>query len=814
MGKRSVRVFLALVFALLLPGSPAWAGDGAPVSMEISTVYGDMGKFGSHIPLVITFYGQSETPFNGTVNVKTLESTPDNSDEVYQYSFPVSVKLAETEKKEIYIPLGQKSSGIHVALCDQGGREVDSCSLSFDVSRDMGRLLIGGLAGEEEELSYFDGVHLEYGMVDSRLILLDQKALPSDARGLELLDILLINGFSTESLTEDQRTAILQWVERGGTLLLGTGQEAEKVLGGFSEDLGGVRIRGYEKKKVGLGVEYAQDSPEDAQVELMCAELSVPGGRVVMEGDDIPLLTVIRRGKGKMGFFSYDLGEIRGFAEKTPGYVAEILTKTLGQEAVSQLYYYSSYGRNDDYWSAQSLVSTGSVDRLPRIPLYMAVTAVYILAAGPGLYLYLKKKDLSRYYGISVVIASAAASAVIYLLGTGTRFTSEFYTLATVLDTSGDTVEETTFLDVRTPDSRPFSLRVPVEYSITPLTRSSQYEEQPVQAFDGKQAADVRIAREEDAAVLSASRSRAFDPRYFKLESRGERTFPGRIEGDLRLFEGKLSGYIRNGYDFPLTDSAVFFYGQVCPLGDLEPGEVRELKEEPVLNWPVNMTYLAAQWLVERDSAGKELDDEELLRNTDRRSLYGWYLDQTYGGAYVSGARFSALGPEQGLWEWVSPDGQAADGQVLYTQELEMTTEKGGSVWRSGLYNPQQVVSGNMGYGSDGLSLYGTEPVTVEYFLGTDLDVEKVAFTFISPEFFSGEDFYYIRPFEGEACFYNNETKNYDPVDLSGGGFTESVLAPYLSAENSLVVKYTAEEGDTSGVTSMLPVPVVTGRKR
>lgn len=110
---------------------------------------------------------------------------------------------------------------------------MDSCSLSFDGVPDMGMLLSGGLAGEEEELSYFDGVHLEYGMVDSRLILLDQKALPSDARGLELLDILLINGFSTESLTEDQRTAILQWVERGGTLLLGTGQEAEKVLGDF-----------------------------------------------------------------------------------------------------------------------------------------------------------------------------------------------------------------------------------------------------------------------------------------------------------------------------------------------------------------------------------------------------------------------------------------------------------------------------------------------------------------------------------------------------------------------------------------------------
>ena len=102
----------------------------------------------------------------------------------------------------------------------------------------------------------------------------------------------------------------------------------------------------------------------------------------------------------------------------------------------------------------------------------------------------------------------------------------------------------------------------------------------------------------------------------------------------------------------------------------------------------------------------------------------------------------------------------------------------------------------------------------MEYFLGMDLDVEKVGFTFISPDFFSGEDFYYIRQFGGEVYFYNNETKNYDLVDLSGGAFTESVLAPYLSAENSLVVKYMAGEENSSGVTSLLPVPVVTGRKR
>ncbi len=176
-----------------------------------------------------------------------------------------------------------------------------------------------------------------------------------------------------------------------------------------------------------------------------------------------------------------------------------------------------------------------------------------------------------------MVIASAAASAVIYLLGTGTRFTSEFYTLATVLDTSGDTVEETTFFRCADAGQPSFPAGACGVFHY-PLTRSSQYEEQPVQAFDGKQAADVRIAREEDAAVLSASRSRAFDPRYFKLESRGERTFPGRIEGDLRLFEGKLSGYIRNGYDFPRPTAPSSFTDRSARWEIWSPGRYGSLK--------------------------------------------------------------------------------------------------------------------------------------------------------------------------------------------------------------------------------------------
>ena len=110
--------------------------------------------------------------------------------------------------------------------------------------------------------------------------------------------------------------------------------------------------------------------------------------------------------------FSYDLGEISGFVENNPSYANKMLLDVLGEDNISNIYYYSSYGNDSKYWSAQGLVNTGNADRLPDIPLYAVVIVIYILVVGPGLYLLLKKKDMSRYYGTSVVICSIAASFV------------------------------------------------------------------------------------------------------------------------------------------------------------------------------------------------------------------------------------------------------------------------------------------------------------------------------------------------------------------------------------------------------------------
>jgi hypothetical protein len=113
----------------------------------------------------------------------------------------------------------------------------------------------------------------------------------------------------------------------------------------------------------------------------------------------------------------------------------------------------------------------------------------------------------------------------------------------------------------------------------------------------------------------------------------------------------------------------------------------------------------------------------------------------------------------------------------------------------------------------DALSMYGTEPIAIEYFLGDDLNVEQVSFFQVSDEFLQKPEYYYLKKFDGAAYFYNQMTHVYEQVDLSGIHFSVDELRPYLSQKNSLMVKYTSGEHGSAGNTLLLPHLMVTGRE-
>ena len=145
---------------------------------------------------------------------------------------------------------------------------------------------------------------------------------------------------------------------------------------------------------------------------------------------------------------------------RIPPTAFRLLTAAMGEDAIYNLYFYGSYGEDTDYWNAQNLVTGGNADRIPNVFAYGAVMLCYIGVVGPGLYLVLRKRRLGKYYGLSVAVASLVFCGVVYMMGTGTRFTTAFSTYATVLDLSGQKAEETTYLNIRTPDARKFTAKL------------------------------------------------------------------------------------------------------------------------------------------------------------------------------------------------------------------------------------------------------------------------------------------------------------------------------------------------------------------
>lgn len=814
-GKLKWILFLAAVWTLAAFGLLSQAADsGSPsVSLEVSAVFGEAGRLGSHGPVNVRLYNQMEKPFEGSVCITTIETKQERQSEIYEYVYPVSLALAETKSFQYYVPLGQKSNELYVALRDQDGAKLGEEKLQFDVSRETGSLLIGALSGNMEEIRYLDGVSLNYGMVRSRLLELDAGSFPSDSRGLDLLDILIINDYRTGRLSEQQQNAVWQWVQGGGTLLFGTGMRVADTLGPFTEDLVEVPYDPPVMETVNMGVEYAENSPGDSTVELVCANLSIPGGDELIASDEIPILTTVKRGNGKIGIFSFDLGDMREFVEENPTFPENVLTSVLGEDRMRNLYYYSAYGNEQEYWNAQSLVNTGNADRLPNLGLYGGVIIFYIVVAGPGIYLILRKMDQRRYYGMVLTIFALVSSAAVYLIGTGTRFQTEFFTYASIRDVSGDGVAETVFLNIRTPDSRPYSVTMSPGYQVSPITKSNRYEEETTVSFDKNETGNMSIRYGEEGTTISARRSMAFESRFFKMTRKTENTGQQGITSDLTYFDNTISGTITNHYPFSLEQAALLLYGQVVPIGRMEPGETIELGEGSLLTYPVDMTYILADQLAGgNEYRTADVSDQEYLRAVERTSLYSYYISRYYT-EYTPEARVIAFGPENRMEDAFADQGKAADGMILYTSRVELDSEQNGRIYRNGLMRRPEMTTGTGTYYAGYGTIYGTDPVVLEYFLGSDIEVEKLSFIPVSEPFLDNTKYYYMKRFRGAVYFYNYNTKIYDQVDLEKQDFNEEELKEYLSPSNNLMVKYVSEEGE-AGASSVLPLLMVTGRER
>ncbi len=786
----------------------AYGYRNSPVAMEASYGYDNMAKGGRYLPIYVTLTNQRTEAFSGRVAIKSMESDFD----IYQYEYPVSLQGEETVQINLNVPLGLRADQLYVFLKDEEDQVIMQKRLKINIRQDTPELLIGVLSDSQGQLDYLNGVGIQHSTLLTRTCAMVAGSIPEQAAGLDQLDVLMITNYDIRRLNPSQVDTVNEWVSRGGVLLLGTGAGGEEAVEMFLADDLASPVPDSLERTVNMGEELAIYGPSDAELVLDTTLVEIRDGQVVLSSSGMPVVTAVNREKGMVAVAAFDFSDIGEFCQDHP-YVNKLFTSLLGEERIQQQAEALYDGGNQDYLEVQSLINSGSVKNLPRVSVYGIVIVGYILLAGPGLYFFLKHRQLGRFYGRGVLFLSLSCGMLVYLMGNETRIEDTFFNYASIRDYTEDTVVESTYLNIRTPYNRPYSVLLDPSYDIRPVTRTTTYDYSRFSRYFGEERANITISYDEDASRMDVWNVDAFSPNFFRLEKREENEAGSGFAGEITCFDGKVTGTITNQLGRDVERAGVLCSGSMVVIDSLKDGETVQLDGLPVLHYPVGNSYVTA----DRVSGGylfakADIQSADYMKSLARTNLLSFYLDNLLFG-YQDEARVVAFdaGGENADGSFLLEEGYEVDGLTMYTASVESKHEMDGRICRTSQERLPELVSGS--YSTTSNTMDSSAPLTLEYTFGGDLSIEKLSLIALSEEFTGNAKYGTLSVFSGDIYFYNYDTGNFDQMEWGKKEFNVWQLEPYLNQENTLTVKYVSSAYAEYMPEVSLPILSVVGRK-
>ncbi len=805
--KRIGRMLFALVLSVIVFCMPVYAADptvpldGTGVNMEVIYGYDDSARNGRYIPVEVEISDISGKGFEGSLSIRTMESDRD----IYRYDYPVSVPSWETLDKQVYLPIGNVSNAIYVELTDEAGDQAAYKRINLNISLDIPELFIGVLSDTPQELSGWDKAGVDYSMLRTHTIDFTTETFPDDELGLNMFDVLLISNYRIRDLNEDQSRVLVNWVRNGGMMILGTGARADDTLGRFAPELLEKMYSEPEMERIYLETDYGGDS--GSFVEAPCIEFSLSGGSVISEEDGRALIASTVYSRGTIAVAAFDFTDIGEFTSENPAYIDRLLTDLLGEAKITSLAQESYNGNSDQYWSIRNMVNTGDVKRLPNLSLYALEIIIYIFLAGIVIYIFLRQRDLTRLYKSVVIVLALFFTAIIYLMGSRTRFTDVFYTYAQFVDTTVDSINETAYVDVRAPFNRPFTAQLASGYSVKPVTRSYYLGSGAPDSFTGEEEAQVRIDYLEDKTLVDIKDVPAFDPRYFELKRSEENSEAQGFYGEVELNITGLDGTVTNRFLEDMDDCVLLFYDRLIYLGDLKAGESIELEGLDMLECPRGHSHQIAAYLSGESSFEEaDIEDNDYVEAVEKTNILEYYLDN-YMPSSTSAVRVIGI-RSLGASGTTFLKTDTAAGYCVYSSGIDMYPTDDDLTYRSAMTRSPSVLGGN--YDEDTNSLYGLDPVTIEYALGNDVMIERLTISFVAEEFIQPQGG--VSQFDGNIYFYNHNTGAYDKMDPDVTEYERRELLAYLSPGNTITVRYAFDNTSEYNWDVVLPMINIVGR--
>lgn len=654
----------------------------------------------------------------------------------------------QTETVTFALPMTGCGPFVKIQLIDTDGQIQAEKEVSLSVRASSGEFLAGVLTDDPAGMQYLDGLHTSaYSGISLAAVVLDEHTLEDSAAGLDMLDMLIVQDFDTDRLSSGQKEAIRYWVRNGGVLVQGGGRETADVVDLSPE------VEHYGEGRI---VTYSQ--------------------RLTMGEDQVSGTDLIGQMLLQSCFSSMQLEEADPTATLT----------------------------GDDYWVVSSELEGIGMEHIPKTGRYAVVLAIYVLLAGPVVYVVLKKLHGRKYIWGCVGVLSVLFSGIVFVMGSRTRFNAPFINYVRKIELSSGIKDEKVDFSVRAPYNSAYSIYVNQDYELLPVCDTNYYNPNYTEASPDFSRESVHISYGEKENVVTLESGRAFTAKYLQASRTEKIDADFGIQGTLCYFDGTLTGTLTNETSYDLEDVFLVFQNHLVYAERFPAGETLDIGACRLYSFVPGEGYDILRECLDYETGYHKDVSADFLDACWKTSILSNQLEEGY--AQEPGACHLVGFVEGEPLDLMKDSAYQTDGQTMVRTEIALSYEKEehGQTWEyfPFITSTARAVSGD--YSKYNNTIYSND-VVLEYQVPEEAGELSLLF--------DHEDYYDTDAYEefvGTIEIYNYRMGRYEKVsqdeELSG-----NQLQQCISLDHHLLLRY---RNTTAGEdkTDKLPILIMKGR--
>lgn len=777
---RSRRIFIAIlsifILSLVIPNLKVNASKNDS-KYDLSISYGIDGRYKSlkYMPVTVQI-NNLEQDFNGEVEVRV---TSDSSGGYNAYSKEVNASKGENISVTIPVKFLEGNNKGTVCIIENGKVLYEEKLLISSGRISDGNAFTGLLSDDTTALgylgniTYFDSNYSNTGKMTC--VNLTEGLLGENGLNIDGLDVIIINNYNMANLSDNQYNSLNNWVNSGGTLLIGAGANESKTINNINKSFLNITSNGTSEQNVETGSE---------SLNLILSQITLEDSVVTVNSNENELVYSLDRGEGKILITAFDLG-LEPFISSND---VAIMLQNMLIETFDKIYEENYQG---GYYSGTYEISN-ILDSIPVESTVGTLTlgivlGVYAILVGIVIYLILKKMKKRDLTWVLIPATAVVFTVMIYLLGSKMKIKDVIVNSANIISVDEDGRGQiNSYIGIASKNKE--NIKIEKEEDLKMKYLSDDYYYYGDTNYDAK-TLRVKTTYTNDNSYFTVANNNVAEVNKFEIS--GKEIVMPKLENTLKIKNGNLEGTIKNNLDADIkklvivSGKTVWDLGQVAEGEEISIADLRSKSSSGLQGYAnsLNDEYYQSRWNDEIDS--KDPKFKNIQRYVSLLNLLG-YTD--YLGTTTKIIAITDLPVDYSLNLESKSISNYNLTAVIQEANIDFKDESGNISFPEGYFSyTVSELDNRVDYDYYNGYIYGEGEIVLDYKIDDNVDIKEInieAFT---------DQWGYQYGLNGEYYIYNYNTNQYEEFKLTLGSYKVINDGSY-SLDNIIKIKVVASE--------------------